>query len=80
MTTPLRLNEVLARLAPEQIREVIDFAEFLADRVGQAAQKHQEAEQDHSSFIYSVCGKYRDALSSSEELAQRKPVEIALEC
>lgn len=27
-----RLNELAARLTPEQIREVEDFAEFLADR------------------------------------------------
>lgn len=77
--TPLRLKETLARLAPEQIKEVVDFAEFLAARAEQSMQKHSEKEQDRLSFIYSVCGKYRDALSSSEEMAQRKPAEIALE-
>ena len=74
-----RLNEVLTRLAPEQLGQVIDFAEFLAERAGRSVQERPADDADRVNLIDAMCGKYRDALGSSDEFARRKADEMTLE-
>lgn len=54
-----------------QLKELLDFVEFLNQKVKTSFPKEN--------IINAICGKYRSRLSSSEDFARRKREEIRLE-
>jgi hypothetical protein len=66
-----RIMESLKQLPLQEQQEVLDFAEFLAQRTTVPVRDPEAIER--------LCGKYRDMMTSSDEFARRKQEEIELE-
>ena len=66
-----RIAEHLRILDSFQLSEILDFMEFI--------HRKRKTILPDPNAIDILCGKYRDHLSTSEEFARRKQVEIELE-
>ena len=67
-----RLIELVEKLPPERVVELVEFAEFLES-------KERRDKSKNRAEILAACGKYRDALSSTEEFQAEKQQEIEIE-
>ena len=66
-----KIIENLQHFNSGQLSEVLNFVEFIY--------RKQNTALPDAKVIDGLCGKYRDKLSSSEQFALRKQIEIKLE-
>ena len=70
--TKKRLIELMEKLPPERVVELVEFAEFLESKERRDRSKNRDE-------ILAALGAYRDVLPSTEEFQSEKQREIEIE-